>query len=145
MEPWPYWPFAQLVRELRYQGGELTIAEEHTDAPYHEHLAWETFTGPKHGEDDFLDRILEHARSGHSFTCLGAPGAGKTWVLAKIKECLEELGENAVCLEPTHAAARLLPQGDTIHHFCGKYALQANFKGTILLDEISMVALPLLA
>ena len=130
--------FKANVTEPRYPGGELTIAD-HTDAPYHEDLEWQTFTEPTHGEDVFLDKILEHARTGQSFTVLGAPGVGKTWVLAKIKECLEEeLGETVACLAPTHSAARLLPAGDTIHHFCGKYALQANFKGTILLDEISM-------
>ena len=51
-----------------------------------------------------------------------------------------------VCLAPTHAAARLLPgEGDTIHHFVGKYAMQGAYKGWILLDEISMCCLPLLA
>ena len=50
-----------------------------------------------------------------------------------------------VCLAPTHAAARLLPDGDTVHHFVGKYAMKGSFKGWILLDEISMCCLPLLA
>lgn len=49
-----------------------------------------------------------------------------------------------MCLAPTHAAARLLPDGDTVHHFVGKYAMQGTFKGWILLDEISMCCLPLL-
>lgn len=50
-----------------------------------------------------------------------------------------------VCLAPTHAAARQLPDADTVHHFCGKYAMQGAYKGWILLDELSMCCLPLLA
>ena len=45
-------------------------------------------------------------------------------------------------LAPTHAAARLI-QGGTIHTFVARQA--ASFQGTILIDEISMVQLPLLA
>ena len=70
-------------------------------------------------------------------TCLGAPGTGKTkGILAKVRELLLEQGENVVCLAPTHAAARLIPgEGDTIHHFVGKYAMQGALQGWILLDE----------
>ena len=50
-----------------------------------------------------------------------------------------------VGLAPTHAAARQLPDGDTVHHFVGKYAMQGPYKGWILLDEVSMCCLPLLA
>ena len=50
-----------------------------------------------------------------------------------------------VCLAPTHQAASLLPDGDTIHHFIGKFAMKGAFKGYILLDEVSMVCLPLFA
>ena len=45
----------------------------------------------------------------------------------------------------SHAAARQLPEGDTIHHFVGKYAMKGSYTGWILLDEISMCCLPLLA
>ena len=91
--------------------------------------------------------VLDHVKQNKSFTCLGAPGTGKTkGILAKVRDLLLEQGENVVCLAPTHAAARLLPgEGDTIHHFVGKYAMQGAFKGWILLDEISMCCLPLLA
>ena len=54
---------------------------------------------------------------------------------AKVKERLRERGENVVCLAPTHAAARLIPEGDTVHHFVGKYAMRGAVKGWILLDE----------
>ena len=73
--------------------------------------------------------MLGHVKEGKSFTLLGAPGVGKTWVLAKVKEREEELNQKVVCLAPTHAAARLLPDGDTVHHFVGKYAMQGVYKG----------------
>ncbi len=76
---------------------------------------------------------------------LGPPGVGKTHVVGKLKEDLEARGERVVSLAPTHAAARLLPDGDTVHHFVGKYAMRGAFKGWVLLDEISMCCLPLLA
>ena len=77
---------------------------------------------------------------------MGAPGTGKSkGVLAKVREELLARGENVVCLAPTHAAARQLPDSDTVHHFVGKYAMQGAYKGWILLDEISMCGLGLLA
>ena len=118
---------------------------EHVDPPIHAPLPWVIHSEPTGGPDGFLDQILEHVRQGKAFTCQGPPGVGKTWVLGRIKECLEALGQNVVCLAPTHAAARLLPGGDTIHHFVGRFAMRGAFKGWILLDEISMCGLGLLA
>ena len=129
----------------RFPGGVLKVAADHVDPPYHDELTWTTYTEPKHGPDEFLEQILDHVNMGKSFSCLGSPGVGKTWVLAKVKEQLEELNQKVVCLAPTHAAARLLPSGDTIHHFVSKYAMRGAFKGWILLDEVSMCGLGLLA
>ena len=93
-----------------------------------------------------MDKVLEHVRLRKSFTCLGAPGTGKSkGILLKVKEELLARGLNVVCLAPTHAAARQLEEADTIHHFVGKYAMTGNFSGWILVDEISMCCLPLLA
>lgn len=73
------------------------------------------------------------------------PGTGKSnGILAKVREELLANGERVACLAPTHAVARLLPDGDTMHHFVGKFAMKDSFKGWILLDEISMCCLPLL-
>jgi len=130
--------------EPRFPGGTLKIAE-HTPPPYHVDLEWQTYVEPKCGPDDFLEKIVEQVKIGKSFTVLGPPGTGKTWILAKVKECLEELGQRVACLAPTHQAARLLPEGNTVHHFIGKYALTGTFKGYILLDEVSMCCLPLFA
>ena len=100
---------------------------------------------PRKGPDEFAEKILGHVSLGKSFTCLGPPGVGKTWIAGKAKEHLEARGERVACLAPTHAAARLLRDGNTVHHFVGKYATQGTFKGWILLNEISMCCLPLLA
>ena len=108
--------------EPKYPGVILRVAE-HVEAPYHDELTWTTYTESKEGPDEFLEKILDQVNMGKGFTCLGAPGVGKTWVLAKVKEMLEELNHSCVCLAPTHAAARLLPDGDTIHHFVGRYAI----------------------
>ncbi len=110
-----------------------------------EPLQWTTHEEPRDGPDELLEEILNHFRKGLTATVLGPPGVGKTFVLGKVKEDMEARGERVVCLAPTHAAARLLPDGDTVHHFVGKYAMQGAFKGWILLDEISMCCLPLLA
>ena len=65
--------------------------------------------------------------------------------MPKVKERLEELDQKVVCLAPTHCAARLLPDGDTVHHFVGRWALTGAYQGWILLDEISMCGLGLLS
>ena len=108
-------------------------------------MEWETHTEPKKGPDEFLQKILDHVSAGKSFTCIGAPGTGKTWILARVKGHLEDLGHRVACIAPTHAGARLLPEGDTIHHFVGKFAMLGAFKGWLLLDEVSMGCLPLFA
>lgn len=130
--------------EPRFPGGTLKIAD-HVDPPYPDELTWTTYTEPKHGPDEFLERVLQQVNMGKSFTLLGAPGVGKTLILSKVQERLQELNQNVVCLAPTHAAARLIPEGDTVHHFVGKYAMRGVFKGWILLDEISVCGLGLLA
>ena len=133
------------LAEPRFPGGTLKIAD-HVDPPYHEELEWNDVTEPTEGPDDFVDKVLEHVRAGKSFTCLGAPGTGKSkGILAKVREDLLARGERVVCLAPTHAAARQLPEGDTIHHFVGKHAMRGTYRGWILLDEVSMCVLPVLA
>lgn len=129
--------------EPRLPGGSLKVSE-FVDPPYPSELEWTTYT---EGEDGFLQQILDHVQEGKSFTCLGPPGVGKSYVLQKVREFLEEKGDNVVCLAPTHAAARLI-DGDTVHHYVGRHVMQgAKVKANswILLDEISMCCLGLLA
>ena len=87
--------------EPRYPGGTLTVAP-HTDPPHMEPMEWITHVEPKEGPDDFVEMVLEHIRKGLSFTCLGAPGTGKSkGILAKVREELLARGERVVCLAPT--------------------------------------------
>ena len=107
-------------------------------------MAWQTIAEPREGEDTFIETILAQVRIGKSFTCLGAPGTGKTWTVGRVREALEEAGERVVCLAPTHCAARLI-DGKTVHNFVGRFAMRGSFRGWILLDEVSMCCLPLLS
>ena len=76
------------------------------------------------------EKVLEHVRKGLSFTCLGAPGTGKSkGILAKVREELLANGHRVVCLAPTHAAARQMPDSDTVHHFVGKFAMKVPLVG----------------
>ena len=122
--------------EPHMPGGALKIAA-HAEPPTHEPLQWKVVVEPP-GEDDFADKILEHVRSGRSCCIEGPPGTGKSWTLGKVKAALEEQGHNVRVVAPTHAAARLV-DGETIHHFVAKYAMQGAFQGWLLIDEISMV------
>ena len=107
------------VTEPRRPGGALTLAE-HVDPPHHNELDWNLVVEPTDGPYDFVETVLEHVRAGKSFTCLGAPGTGKSkWILAKVREDLMSRGERVVCLAPTHAATRQLPDADTVHHLWG--------------------------
>ena len=109
--------------EPRFPGGSLTVAPS-IDPPYVEPLEWVYHVEPKDGPDNFVHTVLDHVKQHKAFTCLGAPGTGKTLgILANVRELLLEQGENVVCLAPSHAVARLLPgKRDTVHHFVGKYA-----------------------
>ena len=128
-----------------FPGGTLKVAE-HVDPPCSEQLEWNTIEEHTEGPDDFVEKALEHVRQGKSLTCLGAPRTRKSkGILAKVRDELLASGERVVCLAPTHAAARQLPEADTIHHSVSKYAMKGSYTGWILLDEISMCVLPVLA
>ena len=67
---------------------------DHVPPPHHEDLKWDTHEEPKEGEDVFLQRISKHVADGRAFTCLGPPGTGKTYIVARVEEALEEKGEH---------------------------------------------------
>ena len=93
--------------------------------------------------DNFLETILDRVKRGRSFSIVGPPGVGKSFVLRKIQEVLLQSNQKCEAIAPTHAAARLI-DGCTVHYFLGKYSNYA-FEGWVLLDEISMLTLPLIA
>ncbi len=125
----------------QFPGGCLKIAD-HVDPPIHNELKWNIYSEK---DDNFLDLILNHVSVGRSFTCLGPPGVGQTYVLSQVYDSLTEAGERVICLGPTHCSAQLLPDGHTAHYFLCRFGMKEQFKGWILLDEISMLPLPLLA
>ena len=124
---------------VRFPGGELKQAD-HAEPPIHSELAWNAVEEPLSGDDAFVDTIVAHVMAGKSCFINGGPGTGKTWMLKRIEKSIGECKK----LAPTHAAARLI-EGGTIHNFVARYAAQGAYQGTALIDEISMVQLPLLA
>ena len=74
----------------------MTIAPP-IDPPSIEPLLWTALVEPKEGPDNFVDKVLDHVKQHKAFTCLGAPGTGKTkGILAKVRGRLLEQGENVV-------------------------------------------------
>ena len=68
--------------------------------PIHKELKWDIY---KEHDDNFLTLILNHVSAGRSFTCLGPPGVGKTYVLSQVHDFLidkkEKVSSNAVDLK----------------------------------------------
>ena len=89
-------------KEPRYPSGSLKIAD-HVDPPIPEDLPWNIIEEPREGEDTFIETILAQVRKGKSFTTLGAPGVGKTWVIQRVKEELEAQGERVISSFGSHA------------------------------------------
>ena len=124
-------------KAARYPGGTLKLT--HGVAPTINDTQWHIIEE----HDNFLETILDRVKSGKSFSVFGAPGVGKSFVLKKIKEVLLQSKQKCEAIAPTHAASRLIG-GTTVHYFLGKYSNYA-FEGWVLLDEISMLTLPLIA
>ena len=82
--------------EPRFPGGTLTVAPS-IDPPDVEPLEWTYHVGSNDGPDNFVDKVLDHVKQKKAFTCLGAPGTGKTrGILANVRELLLEQGETVV-------------------------------------------------
>ena len=75
---------------------------------------------------------------------MGPPGTGKSRVLTQLASELEKQGHNVAKICLAHVASSHIG-GQTAHAFCLKRCLHGSFKGIVLIDEISMVPLPLLA
>jgi hypothetical protein len=106
---------------------------------------WIVRTEPTEGEDTFAESIIQHVLAGFSCMIHGAPGTGKSHLLAEIRDRLLEVGHTVETLAPTNAAARIIG-GRTIHNFCARIGKSdRGFAGTLLIDEVSMVSLGLCA
>ena len=124
-------------------GGSLAFKE--ASRPEIIPLAWQITTEPPDSPDFYTAVIRPHVvEGGRSAFISGPPGVGKSWVLKKLKEELEEKGETVKVISLTHVAARNV-NGQTAHSFAHRFIQHGRYKGYLLIDEISMMCLPLLA
>jgi len=134
------------VSEPQPAAGPLELRED-APMPALPAASWQTHLEPLEGPDDFLEKILEHVRSGGSLLVEGVAGTGKTVVLRAVQQALEQSGVRcqAICL--THTGARNIgPAACTAHSFVMKHVLHGTFGGgAVLVDEISFISLDLLA
>jgi hypothetical protein len=131
------------VREAVMPGGTLAFKE--AVRPIIEPLAWTILVEQPDSADFYNDVIRPHIiEQGRSAFISGPPGVGKSWVLKKLKEELEAKGEKVKVISLTHVAARNV-FGRTAHSFVHRFVQYGRFKGYLLVDEVSMMCLPLLA
>ena len=135
------------VEEATMPGGTLTFKE--ASRPIIEPLTWTILSegedASSRGGDFYNDVIRPHIiEQGRSAFISGPPGVGKSWVLLKLKKDLEEKGENVKVISLTHVAARNV-FGKTAHSFVHRFVQYGRYKGYLLIDEVSMMCLPLLA
>ena len=83
------------------------------------------------------------SEKGEGLFLSGAGGTGKSWVAMRLVEELEKLGHKVVKTALTHVAARNLG-GCTLASFVHKYILNGSFRGTLVVDEISLLGTSML-
>jgi 5-methylcytosine-specific restriction enzyme A len=120
--------YPKLVHYMRFDNYTL-----HTEP-------WEIIPDvPDNNFEPLINKILD---SNASWLINGPPGAGKTTLINKIKEYLNNNGKVYKCLAPTNLAA-LLIDGTTVHKFACKLKKLTKFMETqldyIFVDEVSML------
>ena len=120
--------YPKLVHYMRFDNYTL-----HTEP-------WDITTNvPDNNFDPLINKILD---SNKSWLINGPPGAGKTTLINKIKEYLNNNGKVYKCLAPTNLAA-LLIDGTTVHKFACKLKKLTKFMESqldyIFVDEVSML------
>ena len=124
-------------------GGQLTRTDD--TRPACAAPQWVTYTEPATGVDTFAEEVIRHVLEGRSALVQGPPGTGKSHLLAQLRDRLKEAGKTVEVLAPTNAAARIVG-GCTVHNFLTRSARnERGFQGTLLIDEVSMLALALVA
>ena len=91
---------------------------------------------------DNLDRLAVMAIRNEGALITGPPGTSKTEFLKKVKSWLHRLHpqDTVTVMAPTHAVARLAPEGGTIAHVMHT-KLYGKVQGQwLFVDEVSMVS-----
>ena len=123
-------------------GGKLEFKD--APRPVVADMEW-TMLRETEGDGFYKEYIRPHIiDEGKSACIVGPPGTGKSWVLQEIAKELREKGEIVKIISLTHVAARNV-MGQTAHSFIHRNVLHGRYKGWLLIDEISMMCLPLLA
>ena len=74
-----------------------------------------------------------------SFCLEGAAGTGKTYLTNIIVDALEKKGERVIVIGKTHVSCSLYPNAITCNSFVYKHIVNGSYRGTIVLDEFSLL------
>jgi hypothetical protein len=123
-----------------FVGGTLAFVD--APRPLLRDLEWTIYReeGSSFYDDVIRPHIIGRRRS--AFVS-GPPGTGKSYVLKRVAEELRAQKETVRVISLTHVAARNV-DGQTAHSFVHRFVKHGRFKGWLLIDEVSMLNLPLL-
>ncbi len=130
--------YADEVR--KHVGGTLAFKE--AIRPLIPTLEWVTY---REEDDEFYNNVIRPHIIGQRRTAFvtGPPGTGKSYALKRLAEELRAQEENVKIISLTHVAARNV-EGQTAHSFVYRFVQYGRYKGWLLIDEVSMMNLPLL-
>ena len=91
-----------------------------------------------------VENVLEHLLAGNSLAVFGIAGVGKSYMITKCVEALEEKGKRVIPIAKTHVAAEVA-QGVTADSFAYRHIREGGTSADIVwVDEISMLGIDLL-